>query len=434
MDSNSNNVVWGRGKDAGGPVEVLAGTEDIICSDANVDDSSLCSSSSVDTQDAFLEMLGLPITHEIPSLAEDATEEDERERTITPEKTADVVATRIALPRQCSRYRLPPETCLAFTMDNVYSREECQKLIEMATSKTTGGDFQYITQASHTAPDGATYSVQLQNPNPHKLSVFHHAPTVTNMWNHRLKERIEKSPMLLQPFLERTQCGPPLGLNPRLRVLRYDSSDNDRFEPHFDATTAVGPQRQSLLTVLLYLNDGGGDEFDGGETLYLDSHISSCKKRFDDTDEYDSVTKVTPRAGTVVIFEHDLFHSGAPLLWGTKYVLRTDILFAVQDEPIIVPMDKIGPPDVDVPLNNGHRDEEHHETKANPLLVSDLCDQLELSNTEKGILEDMDMLEMTIESFLSPGITMLKMMLQDSLLQETSVDRLVHTAVDTINV
>jgi hypothetical protein len=433
MDSNSNSNNVCRGKDAGGPVEVLLGTEDIICSDANVDDSSLCSSSSVDTQDAFLEMLGLPITHEIPSLAEDATEEDERERTITPEMTADNVATRIALPRQCSRYGLPPETCLAFTMDHVYSREECQKLIEMATSKTTGGDFQYITQAAHTAPDGTTYSVQLQNPNPHKLSVFHHAPTVTNMWNQRLKERIENS-MLLQPFLERTQCGPPLGLNPRLRVLRYDSSDNDRFEPHFDATTAVGPQQQSLLTVLLYLNDGGGDEFDGGETLYLDSHISSGIKRFDDTDTYDSVTKVTPRAGTVVIFEHDLFHSGAPLLWGTKYVLRTDIIFAVQDEPIIVPMDKIGPAGVDVPLNNGHRNEEHHETKTSPLLVSDLCDQLELSNTEKRILEDMDMLEMTIESFLSPGITMLKMMLQDSLLKDASVDRLVHTAVRTINV
>jgi hypothetical protein len=406
----------------GGPVEEQLGT-------VHVDDSSLCSSSSVDTQDAFLEMLGLPTTHELPSLVpNNDTEQDERERERTilpPDDTAHVAARMIALPRQCSRYGLPPETCLAFTMDHVYSREECQKLIEMATSKTTGGDFQYITQATHTAPDGTTYSVQLQNPNPHKLSVFQHAPTVTNMWNDRLKERILQSPMLLAPFLERTQCGPPLGLNPRLRVLRYDSNDNDRFEPHFDATTAVGPQQKSLLTVLLYLNDGGGDEFDGGETLYLDSHISSSKQHFDHADKYDSVTKVTPRAGTVVIFEHDLFHSGAPLLWGTKYVLRTDILFAVQDETPIVLMDQIGPTNVD---------EEQHETKTNPLLVLDLCNQLEFSNSERGILKDMDMLEMSIESFLSPGITILKMMLQDSLLEDGSVDRLVHTAVHTIKV
>ena len=121
-------------------------------------------------------------------------------------------------------------------------------------------------------------------------------------------------------FTSATRCGQPIGLNPRLRVLRYDSDDHDVFDPHFDATTRVAGDKTSLLTVLLYLNDGGGVNFEGGQTLFLDS------------EKGDSV-HVTPAMGSAVVFEHDLFHSSAPLEFGTKYVLRTDVLFAV-DTPM----------------------------------------------------------------------------------------------------
>jgi hypothetical protein len=60
-------------------------------------------------------------------------------------------------------------------------------------------------------------------------------------------------------------------------------------------------------------------------------------------------------------------------------------------------------------------------------LVSDLCTELSLSSEEQAVLEEMGLLEITIDSFLAPGITMLKMMLQDSM-DRDSIDRLVHTA------
>ena len=105
------------------------------------------------------------------------------------------------------------------------------------------------------------------------MAVLEDARTIEWMWQ-RLKKacNLHSAPWLTQ-FQQRTNCGPPLGLNPRLRVLQYDATDNDRFEPHFDATTHVGNQT-SLITVLLYLNTGDGMDFEGGETLYLDSHIS----------------------------------------------------------------------------------------------------------------------------------------------------------------
>eukprot|EP00536_Pseudo-nitzschia_multiseries_P004380 jgi/Psemu1/285055/fgenesh1_pg.72_\ len=123
---------------------------------------------------------------------------------------------------------------------------------------------------------------------------------------------------------------------------------NSEFRGHFDATTEVHPavatastttastttrSQISYLTVLLYLNDGGGDCFEGGETEFLSQHHHlhrhdrSGDNGHGSSSSGSGSTMVTPRAGSIVVFEHDLFHRGRPLAWGTKYVLRTDVLF-----------------------------------------------------------------------------------------------------------
>jgi hypothetical protein len=107
-------------------------------------------------------------------------------------------------------------------------------------------------------------------------------------------------------------------------VLRYDADDDDVFDPHFDATTRADG-RTSLLTVLLYLNDGGGRDFDGGETRFVDHSVS--RSGGGGIGPRGRATEIAPEAGKAVLFEHDLFHSSAPLIFGTKYVLRTDVLF-----------------------------------------------------------------------------------------------------------
>lgn len=374
----------------------------------NIEDTS-----SVDTQDAFLNMLGLPSENGVPSLND---VEEEHQRDIA--QTTKFNQYFIHVPSRCSRYLHSPGNCLAFAIRNFYSKQECQQLIRRATTATNQG-FQYIREASHIAPDGSSYSVKLQNPNPHKLSVFDHPPSISRMWG-KLEPLIFP---LIQDFIDRENCGSPLGLNPRLRVLRYDSTDNDRFEPHFDATTMAGNDKKSLLTVLLYLNDGGGKDFGGGETLFLDSHISS-KTRVESS-SLDSRVRVTPETGTVVIFEHDLFHSGAPLLFGTKFVLRTDVLFAVKKDP----------------SSSKHHIEDKQAPKSDIILVSNLCDHLNLP-TERlemltQVLKGMGMFEITLESFLAPGPTMLKAMLMDEITDKSLVDEIIYTAnklADRVNV
>lgn len=258
--------------------------------------------SSVDTNDALMEMLGLDLGQEIDL---NVQEKEEGEDGKTDQRTL-LSCALIRLPSKCSKHDLDPTHCFAVVIDDMCTECECQSIINMATNR-----FQYITEASHVTPDGAKYMVQIQNPNPHKLSVIDttHDPHsyIANKdpqtifldgLFYKIKTAIQSHPSY-QSFVKRTQCGPMRGLNPRMRVLKYDACDNDRFEPHFDATTYVSGQdsrkrRQSLITVLVYLNNGDGDEFQGGETIYLDHYVSGVNNKHQ---HIDNITMVVPKIG-----------------------------------------------------------------------------------------------------------------------------------------
>lgn len=93
-----------------------------------------------------------------------------------------------------------------------------------------------------------------------------------------------------------------VGLPQDLRFYRYGAGQ--RFKMHKD-----GPWREdgltSRLTFLVYLNEG----FTGGETDFRD-------------------LIVTPKTGSALIFEHATWHEGAAVTGGTKYVLRSDVMYA----------------------------------------------------------------------------------------------------------
>lgn len=393
--------------------------------------------SSVDTQEAFLEMLGLSASP--PSsldVRDDIVVSDQvptNSLVHTPRNALDENCTRIIdLPPKCSRHHLRPSSCLALSVDNVLSKDQCQGLIEMA-----GGGFRYITEATHKAPDGTSYTVKLQNPNPHKLAAIDTShddggeyglpgantdsgTSIMNQLYSTISNVLHSHPSF-QSFRNRTKCGPMRGLNPRMRVLRYDAEDNDRFEAHFDATTFVpgarkekddarecSERRQSLITVLVYLNDGGGREFEGGETVYLDYHNSASSMAKPTHYDENDVAKVVPEVGRIVLFEHDLFHSGAPLEWGTKFIMRTDVLF---DEVISY---EVPGEDEQVGIDGGSSEAKTNQNETASTLVSDICNELRLSDGTLCILEEMDLLHITCESFISPGITLLKSMLVDA--------------------
>lgn len=76
-------------------------------------------------------------------------------------------------------------------------------------------------------------------------------------------------------------------------------------------------QERSYFTLHLYLNDAEG-QLKGGAT------------RFETLGFYsDKYLDVVPKSGRVLLFQHrDLMHSGDDVLAGTKFTLRTDVMYA----------------------------------------------------------------------------------------------------------
>ena len=101
----------------------------------------------------------------------------------------------------------------------------------------------------------------------------------------------------------------PIGLNERFRFYRY--KDGQRFKPHIDGAYKRSDTEFSLLTVLLYLNE----EFEGGSTYLITLNEN-----------------VQPKTGMCLIFDHKILHAGTSVTTGTKYVLRTDVMYKLKDK------------------------------------------------------------------------------------------------------
>ena len=128
------------------------------------------------------------------------------------------------------------------------------------------------------------------------------------------------------------------------------------------------------------------------------------------------------------MFEHDLFHSGSPLEWGTKFVMRTDVLFEVQTNLVVD--DEVKEENCHSALSrveNALNDEEKGNGSAMELLIH-ICDEMNLSEDDVRILDEMSLLHITPYAFISPGITMLKQMLIDGGIEEKTASSLIHQA------
>lgn len=73
---------------------------------------------------------------------------------------------------------------------------------------------------------------------------------------------------------------------------------------------------RSVFTVITYLNE----DFTGGVTKFI---------------EDEKCVEIVPRIGNAVVFNHDILHEGAEVLSGSKYILRTDIMFRRLDTHLI---------------------------------------------------------------------------------------------------
>lgn len=96
-----------------------------------------------------------------------------------------------------------------------------------------------------------------------------------------------------------------VGMNERFRCYRYRRGQY--FAPHGDGAFYRNSDEQSFYTCLVYLNDS----FEGGYTTF---HL-------------DPVESYRPPIGTALMFQHPILHEGTAVTSGTKYILRTDLMY-----------------------------------------------------------------------------------------------------------
>lgn len=192
------------------------------------------------------------------------------------------------------------EKPLVFTIDNFYTKEQCEALIKMSE------DHSY--SVAPITVGHKEYELQLDNRNNDRV-IIDDIEFAKDLFNQ------------LEEFFPYIVKGWYLSkLNNRFRYYRY--TPGQKFEMHIDGRYRESIDMESKLTFLLYLSDG----IEGGETAFFDENE---QLRF----------KVNPKAGQVLVFDHAQLHSGEPVLTGAKYVLRSDVMYSRFDPAYKVGID-----------------------------------------------------------------------------------------------
>lgn len=168
-----------------------------------------------------------------------------------------------------------------YVLPDLLSPQECDALI--ASTEAHGYDAAPITTAR-----GFEMRPDIRN---NTRVIIDDEGRAADLWRRSRDE--------LPGFLNGRQA---IGLNERFRFYRYDPGE--RFAPHRDGCFRRDSGEMSLLTFLVYLNEG----FEGGETVV-------------------EGLPITPHTGMALIFEHQLIHEGAAVTQGRKYVMRSDVMF-----------------------------------------------------------------------------------------------------------
>jgi len=179
-----------------------------------------------------------------------------------------------------------------FTVSNVMSRDECASLI--ARAEAIG-----FEAASVRTSQGPQMMTQIRN---NDRVTVQDAELAETMW-----ERIHS-------FLPMLDGCIACGVDAQLRFYRY--FPGQQFRRHKDGAVTNEQGQTSKLSYLIYLND----DCDGGSTNFREyQDLNGIREKIEFV--------VTPSAGTALLFRHERWHEGTPVMAGSKYVLRTDIFY-----------------------------------------------------------------------------------------------------------
>lgn len=168
-----------------------------------------------------------------------------------------------------------------FTLNPILTPEECRDFI----ARTEAAGFELATISTGRGP-----ALDLNVRNSGRV-IVDDVELAGRIWQ-RVKEHLPRSRS------GREVCG----LNERFRFYRY--TPGQLFDWHSDGYFERENGERSLLTFMIYLSEG----YEGGET------------RFEGT-------QVAGRTGMGLVFPHGLLHTGAEVLAGTKYVIRSDVMY-----------------------------------------------------------------------------------------------------------
>jgi hypothetical protein len=212
---------------------------------------------------------------------------------------------RCHLPWEETRY-------LAFVIEDLFSEEECTELIQRAE----GHGFEKAL-----VNIGGGRQELMSDYRKSDRCILDDPQQAERIWQRILRaidQLDEETRQQLEICRLQTPVGgwSPVGLNERLRFLKYNPGDF--FDAHSDGSYVrdyddiAGPSRRgetSFVTFQLYLNTCSG----GGET------------GFPGPDQ--QVYRVPCKAGSVLLFEHLLYHEGCEVTSGQKYAIRSDVMY-----------------------------------------------------------------------------------------------------------
>lgn len=182
-----------------------------------------------------------------------------------------------------------------FVIDDLLSPDECLHWIE--TAEAAGFETAPISTVG-----GTQVVTDVRN---NGRVMFDDQPLAESLW-----PRLEPHVPSRMPTIWRGHWWQAHGLNERFRSYRYEPGQY--FDWHQDGSFRRNNWERSLLSVIFYLND----DFEGGYTEFGDG-----------TAEGESGTRIAPRRGRALVFLHPLLHQGAAVTSGSKYVLRTDVMY-----------------------------------------------------------------------------------------------------------
>ncbi|KAF7597276.1 hypothetical protein BBP40_008118 [Aspergillus hancockii] len=235
----------------------------------------------------------------------------------------------------------------AAVIDNVLTQEECNELIRLAESTTFTPDSKIPVweRAMINIGNGQqALATDVRNCG----RIIYDAPELADKLLNRLLpffqefklDELENRP-LVTGLAGRNKTYRLTRLNERLRFLKYEGGEY--FKPHWDAKYSTPDRKEkSFYTLHLYLNGDGKQDLRelmreqkgaerGEEKVNLDAGgklLGGATSFIPRYEEEERQLRIFPKVGSVLVFQQEnLLHGGDPVFRGTKYTLRTDVMY-----------------------------------------------------------------------------------------------------------